>query len=154
MFRSTGIAWTLAVLCMCGCGDGGPKLAPVTGVVKLDGTPKSKLLVTFTPAAGGIAGVGQTNEKGEFTINTNGKKGAVLGEHKVSVTTIHDAPETAKASSSAPSGGDAYMNQARIAPTEFKLPKELVPDRYNKNTELVRQVESSKNEFDFDLQTK
>jgi hypothetical protein len=155
MLRSVMLGLCCGLLSINGCGPGGPTLAPVKGVVKLDGEPKSKLLVTFTPTAGGQQALGTTNENGEFQLNTNGRKGALLGEHKVSITTVKDAPAAAPSSAaSGPSGGDAYKNQARIAPAEFKLPKELIPDKYNKNTELVRQVEGSGNNFDFDLKIK
>ncbi len=155
MLRMLGIALMLGTITITGCGDGGPKLAPASGIVKIDGEPKAKLLVTFVPTSGGPGAVGQTNEKGEFTLNTNGKSGAVLGEHKVSITTIKEAAESSSSSAaSAPSGSDAYMNQGRVNPKDFKTPKEPIPDKYNTNTELIRQVESGKNSFDFDLKLK
>ena len=156
MLRALGITLLLGSIVLSGCGDGGPKLLPVSGIVKLDGEAKSKLLVTFMPVSGGPGAIGQTNEKGEFHLNTNGKPGAVIGEHKVVITTIKEIAETSTpaAASSAPSGSDAYMNQGRINPKDFKTPKELIPERYNTNTELVRQVASGKTSFDFDLKSK
>jgi hypothetical protein len=137
-----------------GCGESGPKLIPVNGTVKLDGTPKPKLLVTFTPVDGGTPiAVGQTDEKGEYSLRTNGRKGAVVGQHKVSITTINEVTEAPKATNTAPSGSAEYMNQANIRPQEFKIPKELIPAKYNKNSELIRDVDSAK-AIDFELTTK
>jgi hypothetical protein len=137
-----------------GCGEGGPKLYPVTGTVKVDGSPKPKLLVTFTPNGGGPIAVGQTNEKGEYSLRTNSRKGAVEGQHTVSITTMKEATEEPKVQSSAPSGSADYMNQANIRPQEFKIPKEPIPAKYNKNSELVRDVDSSTKALDFDISTK
>ncbi len=145
----------LPFLICAGCGESGPRLYPVSGTVKLDGTPKPKLMVTFTPIEGGTPiAVGQTNEKGEYTLRTNARKGAVQGQHKVAITTIHEAVEEPKVQSNAPSGSADYMNQANIRPQEFKLPKELIPAKYNKNSELVRDVDGGNAVIDFELTTK
>ncbi len=115
---------TLALLA--GCEEDGPKLFPVTGTVKLDGTPKPQLLVTFTPEKGPAA-VGKTNEKGEYILRTNARRGAVEGKHKVTITTINEPTAPSKVQSSAPSGSAEYMNQAAIKPQEFKVPRNRFP---------------------------
>ena len=81
----------LLPVALLGCGGGGGaaeewKLAPISGVVKLKGTPMENPVVTFIPDKGPSA-IGIGNEKGEFTLRTNGSKGAVVGKCKVTVTT-------------------------------------------------------------------
>ena len=154
MLRVLGIALLLGTTVLSGCGSDGLKLSPVTGVVKLDGEGKSKLLVTFVPTSGPGA-IGITNEKGAYTLNTNGRPGAIPGDHKIVITTIKEEPKVSKSAADAtPSGSEAYMNQGQINPKEFKTPKELIPERYNTKTELVRTVVEGKNNFDFDLKSK
>lgn len=123
--------------------------------VKLDGELKPKLLVTFTPTNKGPIAVGTTNEKGEFRVTTGGRVGAVEGEHKVSITTVFEADNTTapQINSTAPSGGDAYINQGQIKSQEFKIPKETIPARYNTQTELIRTVGSGETNFNFALST-
>lgn len=78
----------LTAACLLGCGGGkpdGPKLAPVTGTVTRKGTPLAEVNVTFLPATGPAA-TGKTGSDGKFELMTNGKPGAVLGQHKVGVT--------------------------------------------------------------------
>ncbi len=85
---------------------------------------------------------------------TNARRGAVKGPHKVSITTINDVIEPPKVQSNAPSGSPGYMNQANIRPQEFKIPKEPIPAKYNKDSELVRDVEGKPMVFDFEISTK
>ncbi len=77
---------------MWGCGGGGGgagyrelKLAPASGVVKLNGKTVENPVVTFYPEQG-PSGVGVGNERGEFTVETNGQNGAPVGKCKVTVT--------------------------------------------------------------------
>lgn len=77
---------------LAGCGDSEGQglgnqdltLAPVSGVVSLDGTPMDAVLVTFyTPS--GVVGVATTDSEGKFTMMTNGKEGVSVGECKVTL---------------------------------------------------------------------
>lgn len=156
MFRTLIIPSSLCILFLAGCGDGGPALSPVSGTVTVDGTPKPRLLVTFVPKSRGAGAIGQTNDKGEFRLNTNGRPGAIPGEYTVSITTVKEASSTSvsSASGSAPSGSEAYMNQGKINPKDYKMPQELIPERYNTKSDLIRLVETTKNTFDFELTTK
>lgn len=70
-----------------GCGGGsGPQVevAPVSGVVMVDGKPFPNPIVTFHPETGPV-GIGLGNENGEFSIKTNGRNGAPLGKCTVTV---------------------------------------------------------------------
>lgn len=154
MFRLFASCLVCSLALTLGCGDSGPKLYPVSGTVKLDGTAKPKLLITFTPVGGGGIAVGQTNDKGEYSLRTNARTGALEGQHKVSITTMNEPAAAPKVQGNAPSGSAEYMNQANIRPQEFKIPKELIPAKYNKNSELVRDVDATNRVIDFDLSTK
>ena len=108
-----------------------PDLGSVSGVVKLDGAPLKGAVVTFQPVLSEEPGsklsssVGTTDEEGSYTLMyVRDVDGAAVGKHKVFVQ------------AALPNG------------------KELIPYRYNLNTELTADVESGSNEFDFDLESK
>jgi hypothetical protein len=68
-----------------GCG-GSEELARVDGVVRLDGKPLGKGIVTFVPAAGRSAS-GSLGNDGTFRLGTYGKTdGALVGTHHVTIT--------------------------------------------------------------------
>ena len=77
-----------------GCGGSGPKYAPVSGVVTLDGKPFNDGVVVFLPKATaenpnpGRSSAGETNDKGQFVLKTDElKNGAVVGKHLVKIST-------------------------------------------------------------------
>ena len=76
-----------------GCGGSGPKYAPVSGVVTLDGKPFNDGVVVFLPKATsenpnpGRSSAGETNDKGQFVLKTDDlKNGAVVGKHLVKIS--------------------------------------------------------------------
>lgn len=110
-----------------GCsGDRFPVL-PVSGTVTFNGKPLANATISFEPVAkndDGVAGeisVGRTDAKGHFTLTTTGgKPGAVIGSHRVRIT-------TARSSSKANSD-------------EIQISKEVIPPQYNTTTELQFEV--------------
>lgn len=71
-----------------------PDLAPVTGIVTLDGKPVPKALVQFIPMAtdpakfnvyGGGAAAGYTDEQGRYTLHYTSVAGAPIGKHLVRI---------------------------------------------------------------------
>jgi hypothetical protein len=78
-----------------GCGGGGERFAPVSGIVTIDGKPYDKAVVSFQPIAqkGSInAGMGSsayTDENGKFVLKCmDGRNnGAVVGRHVVRIMT-------------------------------------------------------------------
>jgi hypothetical protein len=71
----------------------------VTGAVTQGGQPVAGALVMFIPEAGVPSG-GKTDQAGRFELRFNdGRPGAVIGKHKVSVTAGADVPP--------PEGGQA-----------------------------------------------
>ena len=76
-----------------GCG-GGPKLARVTGVVRLDGKPYPNAVVSFQPVGGkdnpdpGKGSMGVTDADGKFVLlYDNTTEGALVGKHIVRIST-------------------------------------------------------------------
>jgi len=78
------IALALAALAA-GC-DRGPKMVPVTGVVTVEGEPVDRAAVLFAHVNGGRPTVGVTDQQGRFRLTTDGRDGALLGEHGVAIT--------------------------------------------------------------------
>jgi hypothetical protein len=109
-----------------GCNRGPFKLAPVSGTVTLDNQPLANATVRFKSLAradGNIAGpasVGLTDQSGRFTLSTtDGRRGAVVGSHIVSISTEQIRMVD-----------PATSDQVEV------IAKEVVPQRYRGNSEL------------------
>lgn len=131
--RAVGIgAATLLAFVCAGCGDS--TIGSVEGTVTFDGQPLKGALVTFVPKEGGRPSYGRTDEDGRYELHySNDKDGALVGSHKVMISTER--------------GGDEDAED----PKKRKSVKEKVPARYNKKTELTAEVESGSNTINFDL---
>ncbi len=122
---------TLAV----GCGPKGDRAtAPVKGQITYNGEPLPTGTVMFVPEQGPAA-TGEIRPDGTYSLGTYGTNdGAVLGNHKVSITAIADM-------------GD--MLPEAQSPT----PPPLIPQKYlsHESSGLVAEVKSGTNELNFDL---
>ena len=86
----------LAVIVLAvGCGGGGGfQVAPVSGTVTMDEKPLPHVYVNFQPVGSrdnpnpGPGSYAVTDDKGRYTLKLveGGKPGAVVGQHKVSIT--------------------------------------------------------------------
>ena len=83
----------LGTLAVAGCG-GGPKLAPVSGIVKVDGKPYPNAIVSFQPVGAkgaenpGRGSMGKTDKDDKFVLKYEGQEpGAVVGKHVVRIVT-------------------------------------------------------------------
>jgi hypothetical protein len=107
-------------------------VAEVTGQVKLDGQPLDNALIQFDPVSGGTPSNGRTDTQGAYTLKySRDVEGAVIGEHKVSIST--------------------YAEEIPDAEPPVPASPERVPAKYNLKTELKRQVEEGSNTIDFEL---
>ena len=61
------ICWIAVVATISGCGDGGPRVVPVTGTVTRNGKPVPNLFINFMPEAGRPSW-GHSDEQGQFTL--------------------------------------------------------------------------------------
>lgn len=128
-------------LALLGCG--GTKVAPVSGTITLDGKPLPKVYVNFQPIGTannpnpGSGSYGVTDEQGRFTLKLveNGQPGAVIGEHRVSITpqVAEDGGKVDPATGSA-DGTTGMPRLGKVKP---------LPARYNAESKLTYRVESS-----------
>jgi hypothetical protein len=108
-----------------GCGSGRPPLAPVYGVVTLDGKPLADAEVVFT-CEGGRHSTARTDAKGRYELQyLPDVPGAVLGRHTVRISRFD--PDTLIDS---------------------------VPPKYNSHSELTAEVTKGSNEINFRLTSK
>ncbi len=113
-----------------GGGSNLPPLAPVTGVVTLNGEPLVDATVEFSPIpepgqpAPGSASFGRTDENGLYELQyKKGVPGAVIGKHRV-----------------------------RIEPSLRS--RVLLPPKYNERSTLIREVKPGRNVFNFHLKSR
>lgn len=103
-----------------GCGQG-KDVAPVSGLVTLDGEPLAGASVAFQPigANPGSGSYGRTDSEGRFSLQlvNPDEPGAVVGRHRVSITL---------------SEGESSSDAGPVV--------EKVPARYNRNSELEVEV--------------
>ena len=135
MRRTTRAVLGLAPIVLCllaaGCGSG-DDLARVKGTVTLNGEPLANATVDFRPVAPeGSPSAGETDEEGRYELMYSfEKRGAAPGEYVVSIRTA----------------GTYFDEQGNELERE-----ELVPPKYNTQSELKRTVEPGGNTFDFEL---
>ncbi|MFH1266384.1 MAG: hypothetical protein ABIK89_11715 [Planctomycetota bacterium] len=123
----------LALLAGCSPVSDTPPTAPVEGTVTYQGKPVESGTVTFFSEGGERPAAGLLGPGGKFTLTTfNKNDGAVLGTHKVTVTSIADTADVGTG-----------------APTES-----LVPEKYNipDTTPLSYEVKEGGNQFEITLE--
>ena len=127
----------LFVMTAGGCGDSGLNLAPVGGLVTLDGQPVSDVGIMFQPTdpALGPPAYGATDANGRFELFTVNQLGAVIGEHRVAISKTESIA----------------IPQRRGLPL-YKT-KEHIPPKYgnHESSGLTVTVEDDDNSFKFDL---
>jgi hypothetical protein len=129
-----------------GCGDSKSySVAPVSGIVTLDGKPLPQAEITFLPVGGadnptpGPGSAGKADADGRYELETiNQESGAVVGMHKVQIRTPRQQP---------PGNNDS----GSAAPPH----KEIIPARYNDETTLTFEVpEDGTTEANFPLESR
>jgi hypothetical protein len=120
------------LICLAGCSDN-LHVRPVEGTVRLDGQPLAGAEVIFRPE-NGRPSLGVTDAQGRYILRYSADQlGALVGKHKVSISTSGEAAETG----------------AEDAPAAQKVEK--LPARYNSQSTLEVTVDASGAEIDFDL---
>lgn len=144
-------AFLLCLSMTIGCGESGPSLGKVTGKVTLDGKPVANAIVSFVPEDGRRASSATTNADGIYNLAYISQEGAVIGKHKVSVTSTPEA--TTQTMEDIPSDDPRYaeMMQSRQSDYNTGKVKEKIPASYNSKTELVYEVKSGSNTIDLPL---
>jgi hypothetical protein len=130
------------ILLFAGCESKPYALVPVAGTVTLDGQPVPGAVVNFQPRATetkspGPGSTGRCDAEGRFELKTIRKEpGAVVGPHTVRI--YSHSPESPAASD-----------------TDTGPSKEIIPSRYNYESELTYEVPSGgTSSADFVLTTK
>jgi len=114
----------------------------------MDGKPLANALVVFSPTAGGRSSTGTTDASGHYELSFVESQGALLGSHKVSVTTLPAAEQTSTEMSS---DDAAYENQGSAADYQNATTEEAIPARYNSETELTKDVAAGSNTINLEL---
>jgi hypothetical protein len=142
MTLETKNAWAVAVACLVGavtgCGSGGLG-ATATGLVTIDGQPvPAGIRVDFQPQGEkGSPSMGFTNAKGEYELFfTPARKGVMPGECLVRVSVM---PE---------------MSAEGIPTVPEALKAVRIPDRYGRQSTLMRTVKPGSNLIDIEIDTK
>jgi hypothetical protein len=127
-----------------GSSDGLPR-EPISGTVTFDGQTLANGSISFIPS-GGPAGQGDatpgggTITNGKFSIDR--ESGLVPGTYNVAIYASERSARTRPA-------------QVGAAPKASELPKELIPAKFNANTELKTEItKGGGNVLTFTLQTK
>lgn len=129
------LLFLLPILAVVGCE--GNRYAPVSGVVKLNGQPYGKAVVTFQPISTGDnpnPGRGSsayTDENGRYVLMCDGEiDGAVVGKHRVRIMTAGGNVVGQDTTKVAGDGAPAQRNIDPIPPEwnansdkEFDVPK-------------------------------
>jgi hypothetical protein len=106
-----------------GCGKSGPEIAPVTGIVTVDGQPMENVDIVFQPEDSGVGSpsYARTGKDGRFTLGyKRGVEGALVGWHRVGISVSREV----------------VRNAPQI-----------------KNEQLRREVSRGKNELNFDAKS-
>ena len=142
-----------------GCGQSGPAVEYVQGVVTLDGAPLDGATVFFSPkgTARTRVAAGLTQADGSFTLNTQGAKpgaGTAVGDYSVTVSKI-EMPEFPDISEDDPRYGTPEQDRLEQEAANAK-PKVIVPEKYNNSetSPFTAKVESGSNTFTFDVSSK
>jgi hypothetical protein len=145
--RALGQLWLAVIVCAAlitiGCGDSREYgLAPVSGIVTLDGKPIDKARVSFQPQGSttnpGPGSYAFCDASGHFELKTiRDEPGAVVGPHAVRITSPRPPGNSASDSDTGPA---------------FKDP---IPTKYNYQTELTFTVpQGGTTEANFELTSK
>ncbi|WP_437223356.1 carboxypeptidase regulatory-like domain-containing protein [Planctomicrobium sp. SH661] len=133
------------IMTFLGCGgSGAPAMAKVSGVVTYQGKPLSDANISFVPESGPIAS-GLTDAEGKFSLSIRGTPGAVLGEHRISITAFK--PVTPSPGNKPSAAGSEDLNPAK--------PVSRIPEKYGSpetsGLSAVVVKQRTPNNFQFDL---
>jgi hypothetical protein len=134
-FGQLALGSTAALVLFAGCDRSGLNLGSVEGVVTYKGAPLEKAGVLFKPEKGPMA-FGTTDDQGHFRLSTANKDGALVGEHRVSISKTQQlSPQVA---------GERFPRYQ----TKF-----LIPEKYGspETSELSATVKRGRNQLEFNL---
>ena len=126
------------ILLLLGCRPAGPPIAPVSGVVRLDGKPLAEGNICFISAEG-FAASAPLKSDGAFRLGSQYGKGIPLGTYRVIVV-----PRD-------PRGPVPMIPTAAAA----RKPPSIIPARYQdlRTSDLKAAVNADSRDFQFDLKS-
>lgn len=130
------LAFSISLL---GCGSSGPPRASIQGAVSLNGQPITKGTITFVPVAGSTGGSSAASEILEGKYNIPADKGPTFGKYRVEIRWSKKTGNKIEMGSPAPPG------------TMVDEVKEAVPEKYNTKSTLEKDINSTKHDFEFKL---
>ena len=146
-----GVGLVLALVLASGCESkpqaayGSLGLVSVSGRVTLNGRPLAKAVITFDDVQDGTFSYGQTDSGGNYQLQLDSDmRGVKPGKKIVRISTARKILGL----NSSEEAGENSLDGAAVKP---EAAKELVPDKYYKNSELTAEVSSSSRTFHFDL---
>ena len=116
-----GLAILICIIALAGC-DRGPALVPAGGVVKYKHAPIAGADVVLVPDGDSQLAIGRTDDKGEFTLTTSGRKGAFVGSYKVSITAARPKRQVSASEAVAMSSEQIAANREDLIPTKYNNP--------------------------------
>lgn len=147
------VTLALGMVFMTGCSSDNLNIVPVSGVVTLDGKPLANANVQFQPMAQGNENPGfgsfaVTDGSGKFSLAISSqqlqKAGAVVGKHKVSITSSQETIDY-----------DPKLGSPDGATPKSRVKPERIPERYNSQSALVFEVpQGGSTMANFDLQSR
>lgn len=125
-----------------GCGGGGPvyegpQRVPVTGTVKFDGQAVTSGSIMFVPQGTDQAPAGGIIADGNYSIREG--IGPNLGKYQVKISWLEE------------SGEEIDEEEVDEDGEPIWVPKELIPAKYNEESELTVEISAGPNTHDFDL---
>ncbi len=133
-----------SMLSLAGCGGGGnPNVATVSGTITYMGKPVTQATVSFHPTSG-RGSVGKTDDEGHYSLNyIRTQKGALIGEHKVTITTDLAPQEDRLTGDYSDNNEAAQKGRAEFLPAKYSRLKDTV---------LTKTVAKGDNTIDFNLE--
>lgn len=124
----------LPAMLICGCAEDS-NLGVVTGTVRVDGEPAKTGGITYIPIDGASGTSGAMILDGQYTA-----RNVPIGSHKVQINLSRIV-------------GYQKLYNTPDSPTHPVL-EEMLPEKYNVETELTLDVKPGKNEKNYDLSSK
>ena len=122
-------------------------LVKAHGTIKLDGKPLAAAVVTFEDPTDDTMSYAMTDADGNYTLQFDSEmSGVKVGKKVVRISTTRKL--LGLNSKPGQEDSDADPSEANQKPVE------LVPDRYNKNSELTADVVQGTTRYDFNLDSK
>lgn len=116
------------------------------GTITMDGQPLPNAVVMFEDLKDGTIAVGLTDSNGRYVLQIDSrKKGVTVGKKVVRISTATRIPGL-----NVGFGGEGGTDEEGESRSKGSS-EELVPEKYNRQSDLIVEVSPGKTQYDFDL---